>query len=65
MVEPLTERERQVLVLLRTPLSLPEIAERLYISANTVRSHAKHIYAKLDVHSRAEAVERAQELGLL
>jgi LuxR family maltose regulon positive regulatory protein len=65
MVEPLTERERQVLVLLRTPLSLPEIAERLYISANTVRSHAKHIYAKLDVHSRADAVDRAQELGLL
>jgi LuxR family maltose regulon positive regulatory protein len=65
MVEPLTEREQEVLALLRTPLSLPEIAGKLYISANTVRSHVKHIYAKLDVHSRADAVDRAQELGLL
>jgi LuxR family maltose regulon positive regulatory protein len=65
MIEPLTEREQEVLALLRTPLSLPEIAERLYISANTVRSHAKHIYAKLDVHSRADAVDRAREIGLL
>jgi len=65
MVEPLTERELEVLRLLRTPLSLPEIADRLVISANTVRSHAKHIYAKLDVHSRADALTRAQGLGLL
>jgi len=65
LVEPLSERELEVLRLLRSPLSLPEIADRLIVSANTVRSHAKHIYAKLDVHSRAEAVERAEELGLL
>jgi LuxR family maltose regulon positive regulatory protein len=63
-IEPLTEREVEVLRLLRTPLSLPEIANQLVISANTVRSHAKHIYSKLDVHSRDDAVERAQELGL-
>jgi LuxR family maltose regulon positive regulatory protein len=65
MLDPLTERELEVLRLLRTSLSLPEIADRLVISANTVRSHAKHIYAKLDVHSRVDAVERAQDLGLL
>jgi LuxR family maltose regulon positive regulatory protein len=65
MIEPLTERELEVLRLLRTPLSLPEIADRLVISANTVRSHAKHLYAKLGVHSRAEALARAQELELL
>jgi ATP/maltotriose-dependent transcriptional regulator MalT len=64
-IEPLTERELEVLRLLRTSLSLPEIADRLVLSANTVRSHAKHIYAKLDVHSRADALTRAQELGLL
>jgi LuxR family maltose regulon positive regulatory protein len=65
MVEPLTERELEVLRLLRTSLSLPEIAGKLVISANTVRSHAKHIYAKLDVHSRGDALARAQEMGLL
>lgn len=65
LLEPLTEREREVLLLLRTPMSLPEIADRLVVSANTVRSHAKHIYAKLDVHGRIEAIARAEELGLL
>jgi LuxR family maltose regulon positive regulatory protein len=64
-LEPLTEREREVLLLLRTPLSLPEIADRLIVSVNTVRSHAKHIYAKLGVHGRIEALARAEELGLL
>jgi LuxR family maltose regulon positive regulatory protein len=65
LIDPLTGRELEVLQLLRTPLSLPEIADRLVISINTVRSHAKHIYAKLDVHSRADALERAEKLGLL
>lgn len=64
LIEPLSEREQQVLGLLRTSLSQPEIADRLYVSVNTVRSHVKHIYGKLDVHSRTEAVERAEELGL-
>jgi LuxR family maltose regulon positive regulatory protein len=65
LIEPLSERELEVLQLLRTPLSQREIAGRLTVSVNTVRTHAKHIYAKLDVHSRLEAVERAEELGLL
>jgi LuxR family maltose regulon positive regulatory protein len=65
LIEPLSERELEVLRLLTTPLSQPEIADRLTVSVNTIRTHARHIYAKLDVHSRMEAVERAEELGLL
>ncbi|UCC76198.1 MAG: response regulator transcription factor, partial [Anaerolineales bacterium] len=65
LVEPLTERELQVLRLLTTRLSSTEIAEQLFLSPNTVRSHMKSIYGKLDVHSRADAVQRAEELGLL
>jgi len=64
LVEPLTERELEVLRLLRTNLSSPEIAEQLFVAPSTVRSHTKSIYGKLDVHSRREAVERARELGL-
>jgi LuxR family maltose regulon positive regulatory protein len=63
--EPLSEREMEVLQLLDTYLSSTEIAEQLCISANTVRYHIKNIYGKLDVHSRSDAVQRAQELGLL
>ncbi len=65
LIEPLSERELEVLRLLRTSLSQREIAERLIVSVNTIRTHTRHIYAKLDVHSRLEAVERAEELGLL
>ncbi len=65
MVEPLTEREMEVLRLLAAELSNPEIAERLYLTVNTVRSHVKSIYGKLNVHGRWEAVQRAKELGLL
>jgi LuxR family maltose regulon positive regulatory protein len=65
LVEPLTDREMEVLQLLATPLSTPEIAAQLYISVSTVRSHVKSIYGKLGVHSRIEAVARAQELELL
>jgi len=64
-VEPLTERERQVLRLLTTRLSSTEIAEQLVLSPNTVRSHIKSIYSKLDVHSRQGALDRATGLGLL
>jgi LuxR family maltose regulon positive regulatory protein len=65
LVEPLSERELQVLRLLATQLSSPEIAEELFISTNTVRSHIKSIYGKLNVHQRMDAVQRAKELGLL
>ncbi len=65
LVEPLSDRERDVLRLLGTELSGPEIARELVVSLNTVRSHTKAIYAKLGVNSRRTAVRRAQELGLL
>lgn len=65
LIEPLTERELEILRLLPSYLSSTEIARELYISANTVRSHIKSIYDKLDVHNRADAVERARELHLL
>jgi len=65
LVEPLSPRELEVLQLLTTHLTHTEIAEALIVSANTVRSHVKSIYNKLDVHRRMEAVERARELGLL
>ena len=50
---------------LRTNLKAHEIAAELFVSSNTVRTHLRHIYAKLDAHSRNEAVERARQLGLL
>jgi LuxR family maltose regulon positive regulatory protein len=65
LVEPLSDRERDVLRLLETDLSGPEIARELVVSLNTVRSHTKSIYAKLGVNTRRTAVRRAQELGLL
>jgi LuxR family maltose regulon positive regulatory protein len=65
LVEPLSDRELQVLRLLATHLTGAEIGKELYISVNTVRFHLKNIYAKLSVHSRSDAVERARELGVL
>jgi LuxR family maltose regulon positive regulatory protein len=65
LIQPLSERELEVLRLLATSLSAPEIAEELVISVNTVRSHIKSIYSKLNVHRRMEAVQRARELGLI
>jgi LuxR family maltose regulon positive regulatory protein len=65
LAEGLSQRELEVLRLLDTHLSSTEIAERLCISANTVRFHIKNIYGKLGVHSRSDAVRRAVELGLL
>ena len=50
---------------LATHLSFPEIGDRLYLSRHTVKSHAMAIYRKLNVTSRSDGVERAQELGLL
>ena len=65
LVEPLSDREQDVLRLLGTDLSGPEIARELVVSLNTVRSHTKSIYTKLGVNTRRTAVRRAQELGLL
>jgi LuxR family maltose regulon positive regulatory protein len=65
LVEPLSERELEVLRLLATGLSNPEIAGELVVAVSTVRSHCKSIYGKLGVHKRWDAVQRAQELGLI
>jgi LuxR family maltose regulon positive regulatory protein len=64
LVDPLSDRELQVLRLLRSELSGPEIARELMVSLNTVRTHTKNIYMKLGVNSRRAAVRRATELGL-
>jgi LuxR family transcriptional regulator, maltose regulon positive regulatory protein len=64
-VEPLSERERAVLRLMPTILANSEIAGELFVSVNTVKTHARSIYRKLDVGSRREAVARACDLGLL
>ena len=63
--EPLSERELQVLRLLDSELTGPEIARELFVSHNTLRTHTKHIFTKLDVTSRRAAVLRARERGLL
>jgi LuxR family maltose regulon positive regulatory protein len=65
LIEPLSERELDVLRLLGTELDGPAIARELMVSLNTVRTHTKHIYAKLAVTNRRAAVRRAQELDLL
>lgn len=65
LIEPLSDRELEVLRLLPAHLTSSEIAERLIVAPSTVRSHIKSIYAKLDVHSRSEALVRARELHLL
>jgi DNA-binding CsgD family transcriptional regulator len=64
LAEPLTECETRILRLLATELSQREIADELYVSLNTVKTHLKHLYAKLDVRARHHAVERARSLGL-
>jgi LuxR family maltose regulon positive regulatory protein len=63
--EPLSEREAEVLRLLATALSGPEIAGQLFMSVNTFRTHTRHIFTKLDVNTRRGAVSRAGELNLL
>jgi LuxR family maltose regulon positive regulatory protein len=65
LIDPLSERELDVLRLLATDLNGPEIARTLVVSLNTVRTHTKNIYTKLDVNDRRAAVRRAGELGLL
>jgi LuxR family maltose regulon positive regulatory protein len=65
LVEPLTQREIEVLHLIAAGLSNQEIAQELVIALSTVKSHINHMYGKLGVKSRTQAVARAQELGLL
>ncbi|HQR25485.1 MAG TPA: LuxR C-terminal-related transcriptional regulator [Nocardioides sp.] len=63
--DPLSERELEVLRLLESELTGPEIARRLFVSLNTLRTHTKRIFTKLDVNSRSAAVRRGRELDLL
>jgi len=63
--EPLTESEIRVLRYLPTHMGAPEMAAKLFVSANTVKTHLRHLYRKLGAHSRQEAVQRAWAVGLL
>jgi len=65
LLEPLSDRELDVLRLLRSELSGPEIASELRVSLNTLRTHSKNIFEKLSVNSRRAAVRRAEEMNLL
>ena len=63
--DELSDAELRIVRYLPSNLKATEIAAELFVSANTVRTHLRHVYAKLDAHSRAEAVGRARELGLV
>jgi LuxR family maltose regulon positive regulatory protein len=63
--DELSEAELRVVRYRPSNLKAPEIASELFVSSNTVRTHLRHIYAKLDAHNRTQAVARARELGLL
>ena len=65
LLDPLKERELQVLRLIAAGLSNREIAGELFLTEGTVKSYTHQIYSKLGVHRRTEAVEKARELGLL
>ncbi|MEZ4710134.1 MAG: LuxR C-terminal-related transcriptional regulator [Caldilineaceae bacterium] len=65
LIEPLSQRELELLRLFNTELSGPEIAQELVVALSTIRTHTKSIYSKLDVNSRRAAVKRAVELGLI
>lgn len=65
LIEPLSKRELEILKLLTTDLSGPEIARELMVALSTVRYHTNNIYSKLAVHSRMAAIHKAQELELL
>jgi len=65
VLTPLTDSETRVLRYLPTHLTVHEIANELFLSVNTVNTHRRHLYAKLGVHSRHDAVDRARALGLL
>lgn len=65
LAEPLTARELAVLQLLTSRLSLREIGRELHVSLNTVKSHTRAIYRKLDVSDRQRAVQRGRDLAIL
>ena len=65
LIEPLSQRELEVLQLIAQGLSNREISERLFLALSTVKGHNRKIFDKLQVQSRTEAVARARELGLL
>ncbi len=65
LLEPLSDRELEVLQLIAEGLTNPEIASRLFLSLHTVKTHARNIYGKLGAHNRTQAVARARALGIL
>jgi LuxR family maltose regulon positive regulatory protein len=65
LIEPLTDRELEMLYLMAEGLKYKEIAERLFITLNTVRYHVKTIYGKLNANSRTQAIEMARQLRIL
>jgi LuxR family transcriptional regulator, maltose regulon positive regulatory protein len=65
LIDPLSERELEVLRLLASGLPPAEVAKRLYLSPFTLKAHTQNIYTKLGVHSRIEAINKARELDLL
>ena len=65
LIDPLSDREMEILRYLNSYMSSTEIAQELSVSPHTVRFHTKNIYSKLGVHRRAEAIEKAKALALL
>jgi LuxR family maltose regulon positive regulatory protein len=65
LVDPLSDRELEVLRLIADGLSNREIAEKLIVAVSTIKTHVNHIYRKLDVNSRTQAIAKSQQLGLL
>jgi LuxR family maltose regulon positive regulatory protein len=65
LIEPLSDREREILQLIAEGLTNQEIGSQLYLSLNTVKAHTRNIYGKLGVNSRTQATARARALGLL
>jgi LuxR family maltose regulon positive regulatory protein len=65
LIEPLTDRELEVLCLMAEGLKYQEIATKLFISLNTVRFHVKAVYGKLNVNNRTQAIEAARQLRIL
>ena len=65
LIEELTDRELAILRALRGPLSAREIGDEMYLSINTVKGYTKSLYRKLGVVTRADAVRRGHELGLI